>query len=318
MSVCELEYIHPKRPRSNSDGALKRKKNVRPQEQKFEDGRNTITERQPFEEIVWEAMQKLETERDILRDKVTTLEGENSAMRLQLEDMKNYRKVWQCAICFEHFLPENLYILDKCNHKYCSPCLGDYVNTLVDNGQTTVGCPSCNHPMEHHELLHVMKPEYQEKYEKFCLNNALLGMGDVVNCPSANCGNAFIRDPAVRDIHCMNCDSRFCADCKRLPHPDIPDCADVAQILKTREEVASEAWIAGYSKQCPRCRAPINKVGGCNHMTCSKCRHSFCWTCMREYAAGHFGAGQCQQYDPAPPAIERNRITYEEEMEDVD
>ena len=28
------------------------------------------------------------------------------------------------------------------------------------------------------------------------------------------------------------------------------------------------------------CHKPIEKNKGCNHMTCSQCRHEFCWICM--------------------------------------
>jgi ariadne-1 len=253
-----------------------------------------------------------------------SLTQENRLLHEQLQDametMRNMRKVWKCAICFEDFLPDSLYILDKCDHKFCAKCLSDYVNAMVLDAQTTIVCPNCKAPMEHHEVLQLMNPEYQARYEKVCLDLALSMMNDIVNCPTPNCGNAFIRDPVVRDIHCLSCDVRFCADCKRLPHPDIPLCEDVAQILKTREEVASEAWIAGYSRPCPRCNAPIQKVSGCNHMNCTKCKYSFCWSCMGEYSNGHFSQGRCQQYGdvpnaPLPPIREREEESSSDESD---
>jgi hypothetical protein len=30
---------------------------------------------------------------------------------------------------------------------------------------------------------------------------------------------------------------------------------------------------------CPKCRVPIEKNDGCNHMTCPKCNHYWCWSC---------------------------------------
>ncbi len=248
----------------------------------------------------WHAIQVLEDERDYLKTTVQTLEAQ---LRGVIEDIRNMRKVWKCAICFDDFLPDNLYILDKCNHKYCSKCLNDYVDAMVLDAHTTIVCPDCKAPMEHHEALQLMKPEYRTRFEKICLDRALSTMNDVLMCPSADCGNAFIRDPASRDIHCMSCEHRFCADCKRVPHPDIPRCEDVEQILKTREEVASEAWVAGYARPCPQCHAPIQKDSGCNHMKCGLCKYNFCWICMGEYAAGHFSAGRCQQYGDAHRAV---------------
>jgi hypothetical protein len=35
-------------------------------------------------------------------------------------------------------------------------------------------------------------------------------------------------------------------------------------------------------KQCPRCTVDIEKIGGCNRMTCRSCRCAFCWLCLAE------------------------------------
>lgn len=29
-------------------------------------------------------------------------------------------------------------------------------------------------------------------------------------------------------------------------------------------------------------------IKGCNHMTCAKCNHEFCWLCLRDYEGNHF------------------------------
>jgi len=34
-------------------------------------------------------------------------------------------------------------------------------------------------------------------------------------------------------------------------------------------------------KRCPRCKKPIEKNGGCRHMTCI-CNYEFCWYCKRQ------------------------------------
>uniref|UniRef100_A0A146KLQ7 RBR-type E3 ubiquitin transferase n=2 Tax=Lygus hesperus TaxID=30085 RepID=A0A146KLQ7_LYGHE len=44
--------------------------------------------------------------------------------------------------------------------------------------------------------------------------------------------------------------------------------------------VLSMDWLDRNAKNCPKCNAPIQKISGCNHMVCWKCKTSFCWHCL--------------------------------------
>ena len=58
-------------------------------------------------------------------------------------------------------------------------------------------------------------------------------------------------------------------------------CALVKMWLKKCEDDSETAnWISANTKECPKCNSTIEKNGGCNHMTCRKCKHEFCWMCM--------------------------------------
>jgi hypothetical protein len=55
-----------------------------------------------------------------------------------------------------------------------------------------------------------------------------------------------------------------------------------------QEEAAAAAFISKFARPCPGCKQPIEKNGGCNHMTCPNpaCRCNFCWLCGRKISGG--------------------------------
>ena len=107
-------------------------------------------------------------------------------------------------------------------------------------------------------------------------------------------------------IRCQNsaCKFCFCKNCRIEWHTDMT-CRQYKAFLheerkkkefKERDENLFREWIAANAKDCPGCKNPIQKNGGCNHMTCLKCKHQFCWLCMADYVSTHFQTGPCKQF----------------------
>ncbi|XP_071403053.1 E3 ubiquitin-protein ligase RNF14-like [Centroberyx affinis] len=71
-------------------------------------------------------------------------------------------------------------------------------------------------------------------------------------------------------------------------------------LRSTMLDALSEGWVAGNSKDCPRCSSSIQKNGGCNMMTCTRCGQCFCWACLTRLsstASRHFLNSACVGYD---------------------
>jgi len=84
--------------------------------------------------------------------------------------------------------------------------------------------------------------------------------------------------------------------------------------------IASQIWISNNTKDCPGCKAHIQKNEGCNHMTCKTCRHEFCWICMgpwREHGEKSGGYFSCNKFKGAGPSKARdsNRQLKEKALE---
>ena len=112
---------------------------------------------------------------------------------------------------------------------------------------------------------------------------------------------------------CSYCTFAFCIECGKAWH-GVAGCNNVFQQWKNGskaerealvkrfgaavfERLESEAWLSEHTHKCPRCRANIQKNGGCNHMTCVHCKYEFCWVCHRGYQPGHYNNSSCRQFD---------------------
>lgn len=78
----------------------------------------------------------------------------------------------------------------------------------------------------------------------------------------------------------------WCFGCRTDAH--LPVSCELVQKweLKNRDEGGDATWIRVNTKLCPKCSNPIEKNGGCMHMTCRKpggCGHEFCWICMGDW-----------------------------------
>ena len=92
---------------------------------------------------------------------------------------------------------------------------------------------------------------------------------------------------------------RFCFNCSREYHYPL-SCKQLdAWNEKGKSESETARWVQVNTKKCPKCLWPIEKNGGCNHMTCRRkeCGHDFCWLCLGPYR-GHTSCGAYKQ-DPA-------------------
>jgi len=180
-----------------------------------------------------------------------------------------------------------------------------------------------------------------EKYLNFDIKAFVDSNPNIRWCPHPGCGQAvsmapptsedmasppLSTDPAVT-VHCGH-DHYFCWGCSGEPHEPC-DCEQWKTWLNHIEEMkpkigdttmaevdeaASNKWLASRSKPCPKCRAPIERTEGCNHMCCRKCRHNFCWVCLGTWkihgsrTGGYF---DCNRYRATRNADKRLQQTRE-------
>ncbi|KIX99336.1 uncharacterized protein Z520_04912 [Fonsecaea multimorphosa CBS 102226] len=78
---------------------------------------------------------------------------------------------------------------------------------------------------------------------------------------------------------CEDCDFAFCRVCLKGWHGVLARCSPRRERELDEEEKATQAYLKKYSTPCPECNTPAQKIMGCNHMTCFKCKSHFCYLC---------------------------------------
>ncbi|KAK3319805.1 hypothetical protein B0T19DRAFT_445599 [Cercophora scortea] len=196
---------------------------------------------------------------------------------------------FMCDICCEDEEGLQTFAI-KCGHRYCADCYRHYLSQKIkEEGEAArIQCPAdgCNLIIDARSLDLLVTPELRTRYHEL-LNRTYVEDKDQLKwCPAPDCQNAIEcqvkkkdLDKVVPTVSCL-CSHRFCFGCILNDHQPAP-CELVKRWLKKCADDSETAnWISANTKECPKCNSTIEKNGGCNHMTCRKCKHEFCWMCM--------------------------------------
>jgi len=168
-----------------------------------------------------------------------------------------------------------------------------------------IECPGngCKRILQYHEVQKCVRKNVFEQYDQMLRDKALEAYGDIMWCPTPGCGNA-INKPNKQEsplLVCYSCQYSYCVKCDSFWHSG-GTCEEFQKWKAEQAYEKSEAntlfkkWIAQHTKPCPRCQTAIEKNGGCNHMTCGKCRYEFCWLCTAKYIYTHWSTSGCRQF----------------------
>ena len=192
---------------------------------------------------------------------------------------------YTCDICYEMLKQEKKLKAGKCEHLFCKSCLKAYLTEMIKSGKVLkIACPKegCNHKYTEEEIKNVLKnhPETIKKYERFKLQISLSKDPNIRWCIRPDCDNFIKGSPDKPKLTC-SCGEIICFNCSRKWHEG-----------KTCEELMDLEYESYRLKnnviKCPKCQSRIEKISGCNHITCTRCRYEFCWICSRKYSKRHY------------------------------
>lgn len=219
-------------------------------------------------------------------------------------------KVFCCNICFTEKLGSGCTCFKECQHVYCKACVTEYFEMQIREGNVQcLNCPepSCTSLASPSQVKLLVGEELYARYDRLLLQSSLDLMADVVYCPRQSCTTAVMVEPDTTMGICPSCQYAFCTLCK-LGYHGLSHCRVSSEelrglrdeylsassegkkfmeqrfgkrvIQKAVEESFSRDWLTENCKGCPRCGTNIQKVDGCNKMTCTTCKQYFCWLCL--------------------------------------
>ncbi|KAF1809416.1 hypothetical protein P152DRAFT_452093 [Eremomyces bilateralis CBS 781.70] len=228
--------------------------------------------------------------------------GEDSAGPPRFQQIKGF----VCEICCEDEEGMDTFAM-KCGHRFCANCYKQYLAQKVkDEGEAAhIKCPGdgCNRIVDSKSVDLLVSTDLKDRYQTLLIRTYVDDKENLKWCPAPNCEYAIDCGVKPRELATVvptvrcKCSHDWCFGCTLNDHQPAP-CRLVRKWLKKCEDDSETAnWISAHTKECPKCQSTIEKNGGCNHMTCRKCRHEFCWMCMGHWQEHGNSWYNCNRYE---------------------
>ncbi|ORY40976.1 hypothetical protein BCR33DRAFT_719081 [Rhizoclosmatium globosum] len=212
---------------------------------------------------------------------------------------------FECPVCFDVDCPVAQL---KCAHAFCTACYARYLSgRITEEGESRrIQCPdaSCSVIVDEKTVETLVDPKVFEKYKALLIKSYVDDVPSLKWCPHPNCEYAVqckvpasSLDEIVPSVKCGDGHS-FCFGCS-LPQDHQPCVCSLVKLWlkKCADDSETANWISANTKECEKCQSTIEKNGGCNHMTCRKCKYEFCWVCMGPWSDHGTQWYNCNRFD---------------------
>ncbi|KAK4494207.1 hypothetical protein PRZ48_014505 [Zasmidium cellare] len=209
---------------------------------------------------------------------------------------RNHR-IQECTICASDLplksFPSKLgHRAPNTRHSTCSACWQQHLATQLtaDKPTSQITCPQCPYVLREVDIKALGSAETYAAFLDKMFQEAMQADPNWRTCPEATCSFGYLltqEDEQSDSIfNCRVCQAQYCVRCE-VPMHRGQTCEAYQAENNGRnvneDEEASRVFLEEYAKVCPKCGVRIRKNGGCDHMTCRKCKHEFCWLCFAAY-----------------------------------
>ncbi|EIN11480.1 hypothetical protein PUNSTDRAFT_83105 [Punctularia strigosozonata HHB-11173 SS5] len=216
-----------------------------------------------------------------------------------------------CPICFDDTQTDTLSL--DCAHAFCTGCWNAYMTSKIrGEGEHVIRCMAegCQLVANDDFVRKALGDDTAtwQRFQELLVRDYVAANKRLKFCPYPSC-NYTVSCPAastksslatiVPTVTCGgNAAHQFCFGCD-IDADHRPCVCAVAKmwLKKCADDSETANWIKSNTKECSKCQSTIEKNGGCNHMTCKKCKHEFCWVCMGPWSEHGTSWYSCNRFD---------------------
>ncbi|TFK66840.1 hypothetical protein BDN72DRAFT_127511 [Pluteus cervinus] len=194
-------------------------------------------------------------------------------------------KTFECRICFDEHVLDDIARVDGCDHVYCRECLRGYIVEGIKARKYPIRCPVCatvkdtKLPGVIGDLLIQLIGVPENLYAVY-IEMQMSPFSILVTC--RRCKRSAYIDRSEHDaaklILCPlpDCSYTWCRMCNQEVRPQAMQTHSCDGTTELKALAKQQGW-----KNCPGCQAIVQKTEGCNHMACTApgCNAHFCYLC---------------------------------------
>ena len=189
-----------------------------------------------------------------------------------------------CPICYDEVShPEQL----GCGHIYCSGCLRHYLASAPETKTFPLVClgdeTACKIPISLPLIRRFMTPQAFQALVEAAFHSYLdQHSQELKYCTTPDCQQIYRHSLETRILQCPSCFSSICSACDDEAHEGMTCKERRDQKSSSVQDRLFNEWANQHGKRCPECKSVIEKIDGCNHITC-RCGAHFCWECGKTF-----------------------------------
>lgn len=194
----------------------------------------------------------------------------------------------ECCACLTDIDDrDEIFRLEYCGHAYHTSCIELQTSQQAIRFPLLCAAEECGEPFVWNDIESMFKKTSLTK--RHLVDHSLrsyiaANSAKIKNCLTPDCKMVYVSSEEGKLFMCGCCGLHICTKCHVQYHDGL-SCA-MARAAKDGDKELKQ-WMDKSSdrKHCPNpeCKSPIEKIDGCNKVTCTSCNHSICWVCVKYF-----------------------------------